>query len=393
MSDPLPPPVAVELRDSGPSQGMDAGRWLAAIVESSEDAIIGKSLDGVTTSWNSGATRVFGYRAEEAIGQPVSILDWPEEAGQLEPLLERVRQGERVDHVEMPLRHKDGRKIIVSLSLSRIYGNNGEMIGIAKIARDITERRALEESRAAEERQARAQAEQEAAAQRTQVKQEYLSSASHELRTPLHTILGFSELLADEGNGPLNEKQRKFLAHIQDDSAHLLNLINDILDLDRMEAGGLELNLESLSVRNAVSEAMDAIRPYAESTSVSLREGSDLDLHVLADPTRLRQILYNLLGNGIKFTREGGEVSVSAETKDDVVEITVSDTGTGIAPEELGRIFDKFYQTGVVRDGAREGTGLGLTISRQLVEMQGGTIWVDSELGKGSQFHFTLPRR
>jgi len=371
---------------------MESGRWLAAIVQSSDDAILGKSLDGIITSWNAGATRVFGYSAEEAIGRPISFLAWPGEEGHIESFLERLRLGGHVDHFETARRHKDGRKILVSLSLSPIFGNNGEIIGIAKIARDITERKAMEEHLAAMEEQARVQAEREEAARRTQVKQEYLSSASHELRTPLHTILGFLELLADEINGPLNQKQRKFLAHIQEDSNHLLNLINDILDLDRLEVGGLELKVGSMSVRDAVKEAIDSMRTNADAESISLRQSGDLDLLVLADRGRLRQILYNLIGNGIKFTKAGGEVSVHAEQKGDMVQITVSDTGKGIAAEDCARIFDKFYQVSVVPVSIRIGTGLGLAISKQLVEMQGGKIWVTSQLDKGSQFHFTLPQ-
>lgn len=516
-------------------------RWLAAIVESSDDAILGETLFGIITSWNAGATRIFGYDADEAIGKHISFLAWPGEADQMELLLERLRRGERVEHCEVARRHKSGRKIIVSLSLSPVVDSAGVIIGIAKIARDITERKTLSEMQIVTELRLRALTEQEASnraevlaerkfrelienapdailqvdstgaiviANRTaetmfrysreellgkgiemlvpsanraghaahrhafasagksrpmgmgldlfaqrkdgsqfpveislsprgtdegihvtavirdvterkqieqkvrslqesymnelearqkeaerlnRLKSEFMASISHELRTPLHTIIGFAELLEEEAEASLNEKQRRFLHHIHADSEHLLSLINDVLDLSRIEAGGLHLRTESLSLLDIVTEAVNAIRPYADSKSVSIHKGEHLDVTVWADPTRLRQIFYNLLSNGAKFTKAGGEVRVDAVVDGNHVKITVADTGLGIAPEECTRIFDKFYQVGFTPVGVREGTGLGLAICKQLVEMQGGKIWVESELQKGSRFQFTLP--
>jgi PAS domain S-box-containing protein len=518
-----------------------AERWLAAIVESSDDAILGKSLSGIITSWNAGATRIFGYEAEEAIGKHVSMLAWAGEEERVEFFLEKLRRGERVDHFEVARRHKSGRKLMVSLSLSPIVNAAGDIVGISKIARDITEKKAAEEVLAGNELRFRllteeretARAEmvaerrfrelienapdailqvdeagcivvanqtavsmfrygveellgksvdmlvpeafrsghaahrrgfasagltrpmgegldlfarrkdgsqfpveislsslqtsggvkvtavirdvterkliehkvrtlqesymteletrQKEAERLNQLKSEFMASISHELRTPLHTIIGFAELLEEETDGVISEKQRRFLHHIQTDSEHLLGLINDVLDLSRIEAGGLHLRRESLSLRAIVVEAIDAIRPYAESKSVSIREGDPLDALVFADPMRLRQILYNLLSNGAKFTEAGGEVSVNAVTDGRLITITVADTGLGIPADECTRIFDKFYQVGFTPVGVREGTGLGLAICKQLVEMQGGTIWVESEMQKGSRFHFTLP--
>jgi PAS domain S-box-containing protein len=520
---------------------LNAERWLAAIVESSDDAILGKSLSGVITSWNAGATRIFGYEAQEAIGKPISLLAWPGEEEQIELFLEKLRRGERVDHFEVARKHKSGRKIIVSLSLSPIVDSDGTIIGISKIARDITERKAAEIALAVNEQRLRNFNDQEAAsrveilaerkfrdlienapdailqvdsagsiivANRTaetmfrysreelmgkgvemlvpkanraghsehrrafasagmtrpmglgldllarrkdgtqfpveislspvrtdsgvnvtavirdvterkqteqrvrtlqesymtelearqkeaerlnRLKSEFMASISHELRTPLHTIIGFAELLEEEAEASLNEKQRRFLHHIHADSEHLLSLINDVLDLSRIEAGGLHLRAESLSLQEIVAEAVNAIRPYADSKSVSVREGEYPKVCVWADPTRLRQILYNLLSNGAKFTKAGGDVVVDATIEGSYVKITVADTGLGIAPEECIRIFDKFYQVGFTPVGVREGTGLGLAICKQLVEMQGGKIWVESEPQKGSRFQFTLP--
>jgi signal transduction histidine kinase len=218
-----------------------------------------------------------------------------------------------------------------------------------------------------------------------------MASVSHELRTPLHTIIGFSELLAEEREGPLNEKQKRFLRHIQADSEHLLGLINDLLDIGKFEGGGLSVSVEATSVRAAIADAVAAIQAVAAEKAVAVRGGCEQGLVVVADPVRLRQILANLLGNGVKFTPAGGEVSVDAVAEDGFVRISVCDSGIGIASEEQERIFEKFYQAGFTTAGVREGTGVGLTISRQLVELQGGRIWVESSPGCGSSFHFTLP--
>jgi PAS domain S-box-containing protein len=524
--------------DDGINDRASAERWLAAIVESSDDAILGMDLSGVITSWNAAATRIFGYESHEAIGHPVSLLAWRGEEERIDLFLGILRHGGRVDHTEVSRKHKNGNKILVSLSLSPIVDSSGTIIGISKIARDITERSdaagALEESRVrltVQEANARAEmlaerrfrelienapdailqvnpagaivianrtaekmfcytreelmgqnvdllvpeanraahpahrkalaaaglsrpmglgldlfaqrkdgtkfpveislspmktengvhvtavirdvterklteqrvrtlqesymteleARHKEAERLNHLKSEFMASISHELRTPLHTIIGFAELLQEEGEGPLNSKQMRFLHHILVDSEHLLGLINDVLDLSRIEAGGLHLRTEPVGLLKIIAESINAIHPYADSRSVTIRMGNEIDFSVMADPMRLRQILYNLLSNGAKFTQPGGEVHVDALLEENTVRITVSDTGLGIAPEERTRIFEKFYQVGLTPVGVREGTGLGLAICKQLVEMQKGTIWVESELGKGSKFHFTLP--
>ena len=218
-----------------------------------------------------------------------------------------------------------------------------------------------------------------------------MASISHELRTPLHTIIGFSELLAEEREGPLNEKQKHFLHHIRSDSEHLLSLINDLLDVGKIEDGRADVFVEPVPLSSAIADAVAAISKAAAEKSVSVRGDCDPALVARADPIRLRQILGNLLSNGVKFTLPGGEVTVSAVAENDTVRITVSDSGIGIAAEEHERIFEKFHQAGFTTTGVREGTGVGLTISRQLVELQGGRIWVESAPGFGSHFHFTLP--
>lgn len=520
-------PIQTSPGKADTSKPVDAERWLAAIVESSDDAIIGKTLDGTITSWNPGAQRIFGYSAEEVVGKPVAILIPPDRWQEEAEILKRLRNGERIDHFETIRIRKDGNRIAISLTISPVHDSTGAITGISKIARDVTEQRQLlarEESARAEalaERKfrrliedapdailqvdsdgrilianrtaemmfgysgeellqmgvdalvpeaarskhaalrkqfakagvsrpmgpglglharrkdgtelpveislspvrtedgihvtavirdvsERKQAEEQIhlleqsylaeleerhkeAERLNRLKSEFMASVSHELRTPLHTIIGFAELLSEEGAGSLNEKQKRFVRHIQTDSEHLLGLINDVLDLSRIEAGGLVVRTEVLPLFAAISEAVNAIRPQADGQQVTVREGAVPKVDVVADPLRVRQILYNLLNNAVKFTDPGGEVAVSADFDEEFVQITVADTGRGIAEEECSRIFDKFYQVGYTTAGVRQGTGLGLTICKQLVEIQGGKIWVQSELGKGSHFHFTLP--
>jgi signal transduction histidine kinase/DNA-binding response OmpR family regulator len=223
------------------------------------------------------------------------------------------------------------------------------------------------------------------------MKSQFLASMSHELRTPLNAILGFSELLEDQTPGPLNEKQKRFVGHVRTAARHLVQLINDILDLSKIEAGQLELQIESFPLYSVVPEVISLIRPLAMGKRVALEAiPPDADRAVLADRIRVKQVLYNLLSNAVKFTPEGGRVTLEILSKGDLPGITVTDTGVGIAKEQQEVIFDEFRQLG---DDAskRQGTGLGLAITRRLVECQGGKISVKSEPGKGSRFTVEFP--
>jgi signal transduction histidine kinase len=213
---------------------------------------------------------------------------------------------------------------------------------------------------------------------------------SHELRTPLNAIIGFSGLLAEDHTGALNEKHKRFVGHIKHGADHLLQLINDILDLSKIESGMLELRSESFNVAAAMPEVLSIIRPLAMVKKIQI-EHSPVDLSVFADRVRFKQILYNLLSNAVKFTPEGGKIQVECTTEDNLVSISVVDTGVGIRAEDQQLIFEEFRQVGETTRGVKEGTGLGLAITKHLVEQQGGRVRVKSELGKGSRFTFTLP--
>lgn len=224
-----------------------------------------------------------------------------------------------------------------------------------------------------------------------QLKNEFLASMSHELRTPLNAIIGFSSLLAEESAGPLNSEQQTYVAHVARASNHLLDLINDILDLSKIEAGRMELAPELFPLAEAVGEVLSTIRPLARDKRIRLAAEGGAGCQVFADRIRFKQILYNLLSNAIKFTPAKGEVRLEAEVVQGQLTVAVSDTGIGIPPEEHDAIFQKFHQVGSGTRGIREGTGLGLAITKRLVEQHGGQIRVHSEAGQGSRFVVTLP--
>jgi signal transduction histidine kinase len=225
----------------------------------------------------------------------------------------------------------------------------------------------------------------------SQHKSEFLANMSHELRTPLNAIIGFSEVLTERMFGELNEKQDEYLKDIYASGTHLLSLINDILDLSKIEAGRMELELTDFDLPMAIENALMLVRERAQRRSLTLHKDVDAEIgQVRADERKIRQVILNLLSNAIKFTPEGGRVDVRAGMVDGMAEISVTDTGVGIAPEDQGAIFEEFRQVGTA-DKKAEGTGLGLTLCRKFVELHGGRIWVKSQLGAGSTFTFTIP--
>jgi signal transduction histidine kinase len=294
---------------------------------------------------------------------------------------------------------KDGTRFPVEISLSPFESEEGFRIGA--IIRDVTDRvkseeqiRALqatytEELTAANRQLALRNREIEAA---NQLKSEFLASMSHELRTPLHTIIGFAELLSEGLEGSLTEKQLRFVNHILRDGRHLLELINDILDLSKIEAGRLEFKFEQFDWIEALREVVATIQPQAAEKDLTLTAPEEFPHnHIYADRVRFKAILYNLLSNAVKFTQPGGKVWIETKSDAGMLSIVVHDTGIGIPKEQQARIFDKFYQAGITTRGVREGTGLGLSITRHLVERHRGSISVTSEPGRGSSFTFTIP--
>jgi signal transduction histidine kinase len=225
----------------------------------------------------------------------------------------------------------------------------------------------------------------------SQHKSEFLANMSHELRTPLNAIIGFSEVLSERLFGEVNEKQAEYLSDILESGRHLLSLINDILDLSKIEAGRMELEPGDFGLPVSIDNALTLVRERAQRRGITLVRDIDERLGTIrGDERKVKQVLLNLLSNALKFTPEGGRIDVRARVHDDVVEISLTDTGVGIAPEDQAAVFEEFRQVGVAAKKV-EGTGLGLAISRKFIELHGGRIWLESEVGKGSTFAFTLP--
>lgn len=371
------------------------------LLEAAPDAILEVDPEGRIVLLNEAAERMFGYTRDELLGLNVETL---------------VPAAMRADHtahraaypnhpktramgsgLELEAQRKDGRLFPVEISLSPNW-TDGALRVIASV-RDISERkqaedriRAIHEQYTAELAAKNEQLEgrNREVEEANRLKSEFVASMSHELRTPLHTIIGFSELLSEEVEGPLNAKQQRFVGHVLQDAHHLLELINQMLDISKIESGRLELQREAFNFAGCVEEVLAGVQPHAQAKSVRLENRNAFTELLYADHLRVKEILYNLLSNAVKFTGAGGAVYVESAARDGFLEVTIADTGIGIAPEELEAVFKKFYQAGD-RGAVREGTGLGLSITKQLVELHGGKIWVESEPGRGSRFHLTLP--
>jgi PAS domain S-box-containing protein len=364
-----------------------AAATLAAIIESSDDAIVGKTIDGIVTSWNRGAERLFGYRADEMIGRPMMTLLAPGQEQQELDILKRIARGETIEHFEAQRRHKGGHLIDVSVTISPIRDAAGRVIGASKIARDITEAKQAAQFVRANEKLAAALSAAEA---ESRAKGQFLANMSHEIRTPMNAVLGFVGLALE---AELSDTVRHQLQTAHNSAKSLLLLINDILDLAKLHSGKITLEMIEFSLPNLLRDTLNMLQIKAEEKKLRLEFSYDLALddNFRGDPTRIRQILVNLIGNALKFTESGTVmVSVSAVPESKLIRITISDTGIGMTTEQAARIFQPFTQADDSTSRRYSGTGLGLTISAQLVELMGGTIQVESEAGKGSRFHATL---
>jgi PAS domain S-box-containing protein len=362
---------------------------LAAVVESSNDAIYAIDLDGIITSWNQGAERLYGYTAHEAVGQSIKMLVPPERSSEEAGLLERLRSDERIEHFETARRRKDGTVVDVSLTTSPVKNDRGEVIGASKIAHDITDRKRADEAiRAALEQESAARAEAELA---NRLKDEFLATVSHELRSPLNSIVGWSRMLSEKR---LDEEKSAHALEVIQSSARAQNqLIGDLLDVSRIIAGKSRLEMSMVELPPIIEAAIDVMRPAADAKQIRLVSALDPGAgQVLGDADRLQQVVWNLLSNAVKFTPEEGEITIRLERKGAHVRLTVSDTGEGIEPEFLPFVFDRFRQFEGRPARTHGGLGLGLAIVRHLVEAHGGTVSAASRgRGHGATFTVTLP--
>ncbi|HZW06578.1 MAG TPA: PAS domain S-box protein, partial [Phycisphaerales bacterium] len=366
-----------------------AAARLAAIVESSDDAIVSKDLNGIVRTWNAGAERTFGYTALEMVGRPISTLLPSDRSDEGAEILRRLKRGERVDHFETVRKTKDGRLIDVAVTVSPVRDATGRIVGASKVARDVTERRSAQREREtllAAERAARAEAERLG-----RMKDEFLATLSHELRTPLSAVLGWTSIMRRPGCDAATIQSG--LEVIDRNARVQTRLVEDLLDMSRVMAGKLQIRPQAVDVPALVRAAVESVQAAATAKGVAVR--CDLACgaaHVWGDPTRLQQVVWNLLSNAVKFTPSGGVVAVGVSRQGKQLEIGVADTGEGIAPEFLPAVFDRFRQADASTTRRHGGLGLGLAIVKQLVEAHGGSVRAESPgQGRGAVFTVTLP--
>jgi PAS domain S-box-containing protein len=368
--------VVLVFRDISESRRAEKSHaTLAAIVQSSDDPIISKDLNGRIMTWNFAAERLFGYREDEVIGQSITLIIPPDRLDEEVEILRRIRQGERLEHYETVRTRKDGTAVEISLTVSPVKAADGSIIGASKIVRDITERRRLERQLREADRQ----------------KDHFIAILAHELRNPLSPIQNTIKVLQ------LERSDDRDLLHycdlIEKETMHINRLLGDLLDSSRITQGKLSLQKERLDLSSAVNRAVEASRPAIDEAGLKL--AVDLlsqPLIVEADPMRLAQVFSNLLNNASKFTESGGAIRITTEHQGNRAVVRVKDSGIGIAPELMPKIFEMFVQGETVMERRHGGLGLGLTLARDIVEFHGGTIEVKSDgLGHGSEFAVSLP--
>jgi PAS domain S-box-containing protein len=376
---------------------------LAAIVESSEDAIISKTLEGIVTSWNAAAERLFGYTAAQMVGRSILTVIPPELQHEEADILAQVRAGKRIERYETIRLNKDGSRLEISLTISPVLDSTGQIIGASKIAHDIGERRRAERQLKDQERRLT-----EIAAERTQLleseraaraeaerlgrmKDEFLATLSHEMRTPLNAIQGWAALLRHKRSNP--QDLDRGLETIERNVRIQTQIVNDLLDMSRIISGKIHLEIQPLQLHEVIDNAIDAIRHTADAKQIRVNTMLDSSIGwVRGDPARLQQVLWNLLTNAVKFTPAGGRIQVVLERVNSHAEIVIEDSGVGIEPEVLPYVFDRFRQGDATITRRYGGLGLGLSIVRTLVELHGGSVRVKSPgENLGSTFCVALP--
>jgi PAS domain S-box-containing protein len=356
--------------------------YFSAIVNASQDAIIGKTLEFIVTSWNAGAERLYGYTAEEAIGRSIEILQPGDRSSELPTLMAKVTLGESIDNFPTVRRRKDGTLINVSLTLSPIKDAKGQTIGVSAIARNITEAVRME-------RRLQEQTKQLAGEARS--KDEFLAMLAHELRNPMAPICNGIDALRIVP--PSGEEAREILDMMEEQTHSLVRLVDDLLDVSRVTRGKMELRRERVALATIITSAIQTAEPLikAKGHELTVRQATER-LYVHGDPTRLTQVVANLLNNAAKYTPQGGKISLSTERIGDQGTIRVKDNGLGIALDMLSSVFEMFVQADNSLNRSQGGLGIGLTLVKSLVEMHGGTVEVTSDgLGKGSEFTVRLP--
>ncbi|HEX5766310.1 MAG TPA: PAS domain S-box protein, partial [Woeseiaceae bacterium] len=347
---------------------------LAAIVESSDDAIVSKDLDGVIRSWNRGAERIFGYSSEEIIGQSIMRIVPPDLQHEEREILASLRRGNGVDHYETVRLTKDGQRLDVSLTISPVNDSSGKVIGASKIARDISDvKRTAQALKDANRR-----------------KDEFLAMLAHELRNPLSAISSAVELLGTPDGGNHLDVARLIIGR---QTVHLARLVDDLLDMSRITRGVVALRKDVLNVNTLIDGAVEQVKPLIEQRRHVLEVSVPRKpLWLEGDATRLEQLFANLLTNSAKYTEPGGRIEVKARRLIDTILITVRDNGIGISAKLLPDVFELFSQSDRSADRSAGGLGIGLTLVKSIAEMHGGNVEAKSGgLRKGSEFTVRLP--
>jgi PAS domain S-box-containing protein len=361
---------------------------LAAVVDSSDDAIISKTLDGIITAWNPGAEKVFGYPSSEVLGKPMRMLMPPERADEEPDILTRIRRGEGVEHFETVRVRKDGQRIDVSVTISPIRDINGVVVGASKIARDITRRKAdareiQKLNDELEQRVAERTGQLEVANQELEA---FSYSVSHDLRAPLRHISGFSKILVEEFGATLDPRAQHYLERIQSGTQKMGLLVDELLNLARV--GRHVLRAQPAGLNAIVAEVIAMLQPDSEGRQV---EWIVADLPAVeCDPVLVKQIFQNLLANALKFTRPRARavIEVSHKEADGQLVFMVRDNGIGFSMKYVGKLFGVFQRLHSTDEF--EGTGIGLVTVQRIVHKHKGRVWAEAELDKGAAFYFTL---
>ena len=362
---------------------------LASIVASSADAIIGTNLDGVVTSWNRAATQIFGFSETEMVGTPIAVLMPPDLGTAERDIMDKMLRGESVTAYDTVRLGKSGTRVPLSITVSPIADERGRLIGASTIARDITERKQVEEKLRRSEEELRRIA--SALSEADHRKDEFLATLAHELRNPLAPIRNGLQLMriASHDPGTMDRSQ----AMIERQIDHLVRLVDDLMDISRISRGTIALRAEKLDLASVLRHAVETSRPLIDEKGLSLNvEPFNGTIPVLGDRTRLTQVFSNLLNNAARYTDRGGVIVLAAHVADSVAEVRIRDTGIGIPSELLSEIFEMFSQVDRSLERSQPGLGIGLTLVKRLAEMHGGRVEAHSEgLGKGSEFVVRLP--
>jgi PAS domain S-box-containing protein len=399
----MPSSTATEHRQTGGTL-RESEALYRNMIELCPDGISTVNTKGMIISCNTIGARMLGYSSDEMVGKHFSKLGVfrPRDLPKYQKLFRSALRGKVTESLELTLYRKDGTPLLADVRIN-LLKVGGQTI-FQSTLRDITERKRMEhelqkknEQLDAQNEELQSQAEElmektREVEEATRLKSEFLASMSHELRTPLNIIIGFSELLADEVPGKVNKEQRQCLSDILGSSQYLLNLINEVLDLSKIETGKMRLRLTDIDLAEVIESLRSAMMPMLTQKKQSLEVETEDGLPLVhADKARIRQVLLNLLSNSTKFTPDGGKLKIEAARQNGQCQVSVIDNGIGIKTEDQERIFEPFSQLDSPLIQKRDGTGLGLMIARQIIEKHGGRIWAESEYGKGSRFTFTLP--